>query len=88
MWVGGRFVLEGDGPVPPGRIMDYERQGKLVWANPGARAWVGSRASSGASGQTSARTVFLKRVVLVIIGALVVVNLVLVVIFAGGLRLP
>ena len=36
----GRFVLSGYGPVSPGAILEYDRQGHLVWANEGSRAWV------------------------------------------------
>ncbi len=51
-WVGtritsesGAFRLEGYGPISAGDIMEYDRQGHLVWVNDGARAWVGSRAA-------------------------------------------
>jgi len=113
-WVDGRFVVEGQGPVTPETVMDYDRQGHLIWVNEGARAWVGSRAARGtraaagvAAGgdeprmlagpagsksdglpRTEARTVLLKRIVLLVIGILLVVNLALVVMLVGGLRLP
>lgn len=51
-WVGKRitreddaFVLEGHGPISAGDIMEYDRQGHLVWVNDGTRAWVGSKVS-------------------------------------------
>lgn len=39
------FVLEGHGPIPAGKVMEYDKQGHLVWANDGTRAWVGSKAT-------------------------------------------
>jgi hypothetical protein len=41
---GDAFVLEGHGPISAGDIMEYDRQGHLVWVNDGTRAWVGSKA--------------------------------------------
>lgn len=46
----GRFVLQGHGPVRPEDVMEYDRQGYLVWVNEGTRAWVGSRSTSGQRG--------------------------------------
>jgi hypothetical protein len=43
-WDDGAFVLEGHGPITAGDVMDYDRQGHLLWMNAGARAWVGSKA--------------------------------------------
>jgi hypothetical protein len=40
---GDRFVLEGHGPLTPEEMMEHDRRGDLVWANDGARAWVGSK---------------------------------------------
>jgi hypothetical protein len=42
-WDDGAFVLEGHGPITAGDVMDYDRQGHLLWMNAGARAWVGSK---------------------------------------------
>ena len=42
---GDTFVLEGHGPISVCDIMEYDRQGHLVWVNDGTRAWVGSRAA-------------------------------------------
>ena len=39
------FVLEGHGPISAADVMEYDRQGQLVWANDGTRAWVGAKAS-------------------------------------------
>jgi hypothetical protein len=41
---GDAFVLEGHGQITAGDIMEYDRQGHLVWVNDGTRAWVGSKA--------------------------------------------
>ncbi len=38
------FVLEGHGPISAGDVMEYDRQGHLLWVNEGARALVGSKA--------------------------------------------
>ena len=52
-WVEGRFLLEGHGPIGAEDVMEYDRQGHLVWESAGTRAWVGSRAAS--AGQGGAR---------------------------------
>jgi type II secretory pathway pseudopilin PulG len=46
-WVGktityqdGQFILEGHGPVPPGAVLEYDRQGHLTWAHEGLPGWV------------------------------------------------
>ena len=41
----GRFVLEGDGPMTPEAVLEYERQGHLAWAYEGLREWVQAVAS-------------------------------------------
>lgn len=38
----GRFTLEGFGPITPRAVLDYDRQGQLLWASEGTRAWVSS----------------------------------------------
>jgi hypothetical protein len=50
-WVGktvtyadGAFVLEDHGPIRAQDVFEYERQGHLVWAMDGVRAWVGAKA--------------------------------------------
>jgi len=43
---GDTFILEGHGRITAADVMEYDRQGQLVWANDGTRAWVGSRAQS------------------------------------------
>lgn len=108
-WDHGVFTVEGEGPVTAAHIMEYDRQGHVIWVNEGARAWVGSRVAAGASPAGSAaakaarvwrgvwggadssepaRTVLLKRVVLVVIGVLAVVNLVLALVLTGVVHLP
>ena len=52
-WDEGRFLLEGHGSIGAEDVMEYDRQGHLVWESAGTRAWVGSRAAS--SGRGSAR---------------------------------
>ena len=46
----GRLILEDHGPVGPADVMEYDRQGHLVWASEGTRAWVGSKAATAALG--------------------------------------
>lgn len=42
---GDAFILQDHGPITAADVMEYDRQGHLVWANDGMRAWVGSRAA-------------------------------------------
>ena len=42
---GDAFMLEGHGVITAADVMDYDRQGHLIWTNDGMRAWVGSQAS-------------------------------------------
>lgn len=51
---GDAFVLEGHGPLSAADIMEYDRQGHLVWVNDGARAWVGSKAAGPAASRATA----------------------------------
>ena len=41
------FVLEGHGPIQAEDVFEYGRQGHIVWALSGMRAWVGARAQAG-----------------------------------------
>lgn len=51
------FILEDHGPISAQDVMEYDKQGHLLWANDGTRAWVGSRAISGSdNGTASAST--------------------------------
>ena len=43
---GDVFTLEGHGPITAADVMEYDRQGHLVWTNDGTRAWVGSKVRS------------------------------------------
>jgi hypothetical protein len=50
-WRGRRIVAQGDqlileqhGAITPNDVMNYDRQGHLIWENPGTRAWIGARA--------------------------------------------
>ena len=83
-WADGAFVLEGHGVLTAADVMEYDRQGHLVWVDEGTRAWVGSRAAHGGSmvlpdGEHRAG---LKRVLVVAIIALLVLNLALLVVVA------
>ena len=49
-WDEGRFLLEGHGPIGAADVMEYDRQGHLIWESAGTRAWVGSKAASAARG--------------------------------------
>jgi len=53
---GDAFVLEGHGPISAGDIMEYDRQGHLVWVNDGTRAWVGSKAGGSQVSNAAAAT--------------------------------
>ncbi len=46
---GGSFMLEGHGPISAADIMEYDRQGHLLWVDAGTRAWVGSKAQASAA---------------------------------------
>jgi hypothetical protein len=39
-WEDGRFVLQDHGHVPVEALLDYDRQGQLVWEYDGLREWV------------------------------------------------
>jgi hypothetical protein len=80
----GAFVLEGHGVVAAADVMEYDRQGHLIWLDEGARAWVGSRAAAGTTAVSphAERGALLKRILVYAIIALLVVNLVLLVVTA------
>ncbi|HTX67780.1 MAG TPA: hypothetical protein VMH50_01355 [Thermoleophilia bacterium] len=40
IWDVDHFILVGHGAVPAAGLLDYDRRGQLVWADPGYRAWV------------------------------------------------
>jgi hypothetical protein len=87
--IDGRLQLENHGPITPGDVMEYDRQGYLVWADEGTRAWVGSHAATGpgeASGDAAAPSL-LKRAVVWVIIALLVLNLVLLLIVSHVVHL-
>jgi hypothetical protein len=91
-WTGGGFVLEGHGPVAPQDVMHYDAQGWLDWAGEGTRAWVGAKAAAQARAlekteRASGRSERMKRILIVLIGALLVFNLVLLVILANTVDL-
>ena len=50
----GTFVLEGHGVITAAAIMEYDRQGHLLWVNAGTRAWVGSKAQGTTKSQSRA----------------------------------
>jgi hypothetical protein len=41
---GDVFVLQDHGPISAADVMEYDRQGHLIWADEGTRAWIGSLA--------------------------------------------
>ncbi len=41
-----QLLLEGQGVISPAEVVEYDRQGLLVWVFEGMRAWVGARAST------------------------------------------
>jgi hypothetical protein len=87
--VDGRLLLENHGPITPEDVMEYDRQGYLVWADEGTRAWVGSHATAGqakAPNRMSAPS-SLKRAVIWVIIALLVLNLVLLLIVSHAVHL-
>jgi len=91
-WNGRDFVLQGHGPVAPQDVMYYDSQGWLIWAGEGTRAWVGARAVAHdklieRSQQTSDRSRRMKRILVLAIGALLVINLLLLVILANTVDL-
>lgn len=47
------FALEDHGPISAADVMEYDRQGHLVWTNDGTRAWVGAKASQSSVPTTS-----------------------------------
>jgi len=53
---GDAFVLEGHGPISADDIMEYDRQGHLVWVNDGTRAWVGSKVKGSPVSKAAATT--------------------------------
>jgi hypothetical protein len=82
-WAEGAFMLEGHGVVTAADVMEYDRQGHLIWVDEGTRAWVGARAArSSAVAPTVERGALVKRILVVAIIALLVVNLALLVVTA------
>jgi len=60
-WAGKTIIREGDvfllddhGPVSAHDVMEYDKQGHLVWADVGTRAWVGSLALAAPVAPTAA----------------------------------
>ena len=40
IWDVDHYILVGHGAIPAAGVLDYDRRGQLVWADPGLRAWV------------------------------------------------
>jgi type II secretory pathway pseudopilin PulG len=40
IWDVDHFILVGHGAIPAAGVLDYDRRGQLVWADPAFRAWV------------------------------------------------
>jgi hypothetical protein len=53
-WEEEQFFLEGYGGIVAERVVDYDRQGHLIWPYPGMRAWVYARAGFAPLASTSA----------------------------------
>lgn len=94
IWDVDHFILVGHGAIPAAGVLDYDRRGQLVWAQPQYRAWVyqvdlwenGGRSSlqpaaaSGASGgEAAARRRFPVWAIVVIVVTLVCLVLAVVV---------
>ena len=79
-WSDGQFTLEDHGPIGADGVMQYDREGHLIWADEGTRAWVGSLAvrlpGPAQADEPHAR---LKRILFAAIVVLIVLNVVLVV---------
>ncbi len=39
IWDVDHFILVGHGAIPAAGLLDYDRRGQLIWAQPGYRAW-------------------------------------------------
>ena len=94
IWDVDRFILVGHGAVPAAGILDYDRRGQLIWAQPELRAWVvevdrwetGGRARGGSEAGTRSSGGGLPAWAIALIAgavALVVIGLV-----AGALLIP
>jgi hypothetical protein len=46
---GDVFVLQDHGPITAVDVMEYDRQGHLIWPNDGTRAWIGALARTPAA---------------------------------------
>ncbi len=40
IWETDHFILVGHGAIPAAGLLDYDRRGQLLWADPGYRTWV------------------------------------------------
>lgn len=50
-WDDNRYVLYGHGPIPAAGVVDYDRQGHLLWASPELQTWAYSVAQWEAAGR-------------------------------------
>ena len=50
-WDVDHFILVGHGALPAAGVLDYDRRGQLLWAEPGSRAW----SPPSTAGSTAAR---------------------------------
>jgi hypothetical protein len=87
IWDVDRFILVGHGAIPAAGVLDYDRLGQLVWAQPELRAWVyevyrwetggqpaatGVAATAGGAG-TSGRGLPAWAIVLIVVGVAFVI---------------
>jgi hypothetical protein len=54
IWDVDRFILVGHGAIPAAGVLDYDRLGQLVWAQPELRAWVAEVARWESGGRPAA----------------------------------
>jgi hypothetical protein len=52
---GDAFMLEGHGPISAANVMEYDRQGHLIWVTDGQREWVAARAGVVRAAQPAAQ---------------------------------
>ena len=54
IWDVDRFILVGHGAIPAAGVLDYDRLGQLVWAQPELRSWVAEVHGWETGGRTAA----------------------------------
>ena len=54
IWDVDHFILVGHGAIPAAGLLDYDRRGQLLWAQPGYRTWAAQVDRWETGGQPSA----------------------------------